>query len=264
MRNPQLAKAFGKSLSGGLLLYGPPGCGKTFIARAVAGELGARFFSVGIADVLDMYTGQSERNLARDLRRGPPRTRPACCSSTRSTRSARSGPTCRTPAPCATPSTRCSPRWTRVAADNDGVFVLGATNHPWDIDSALRRPGRFDRMLLVLPPDAPGPRRDPGLPPAGPAGVGGGPRPDRPAHRALLRRRPRARLHHRRRARAGRVDARRQAARAHHQGPRGGRAGRSGRAPGRGSPPPATWSRSPTPTASYDDLSAYLRRNKQL
>ena len=42
-----------------------------------------------------------------------------------------------------------------VAADNDGVFVLGATNHPWDIDSALRRPGRFDRMVLVLPPDAP-------------------------------------------------------------------------------------------------------------
>jgi SpoVK/Ycf46/Vps4 family AAA+-type ATPase len=37
---------------------------------------------------------------------------------------------------------------------NDGVFVLAATNHPWDVDPALRRPGRFDRMLLVLPPDA--------------------------------------------------------------------------------------------------------------
>jgi SpoVK/Ycf46/Vps4 family AAA+-type ATPase len=42
-----------------------------------------------------------------------------------------------------------------LGGDNDGVFVLGATNHPWDLDSALRRPGRFDRMLLVLPPDAP-------------------------------------------------------------------------------------------------------------
>jgi SpoVK/Ycf46/Vps4 family AAA+-type ATPase len=42
-----------------------------------------------------------------------------------------------------------------LSGDNAGVFVLGATNHPWDIDSALRRPGRFDRMVLVLPPDAP-------------------------------------------------------------------------------------------------------------
>src|SRR5262249_33100442 len=38
-------------------------------------------------------------------------------------------------------------------SDNEGVFVLGATNQPWDLDAALRRPGRFDRMLLVLPPD---------------------------------------------------------------------------------------------------------------
>jgi SpoVK/Ycf46/Vps4 family AAA+-type ATPase len=40
-----------------------------------------------------------------------------------------------------------------LSNNNDGVFVLGATNHPWDVDVALRRPGRFDRMLLVLPPD---------------------------------------------------------------------------------------------------------------
>jgi len=42
-----------------------------------------------------------------------------------------------------------------VASDNTGVFLLAATNHPWDVDSALRRPGRFDRTLLVLPPDGP-------------------------------------------------------------------------------------------------------------
>ena len=41
-----------------------------------------------------------------------------------------------------------------VADSNDGVFVLAATNHPWDVDSALRRPGRLDRTILVLPPDA--------------------------------------------------------------------------------------------------------------
>src|SRR5262245_36692304 len=59
MRNPELQRLYGKSLRGGLLLYGPPGCGKTFIARAVAGELGASFLAVSLADVLDMYVGQS-------------------------------------------------------------------------------------------------------------------------------------------------------------------------------------------------------------
>jgi len=154
MRNQELAKAFGKSLSGGLLLYGPPGCGKTFIARAVAGELGASFFSVGISDVLDMYTGQSERNLARifaEARRHAPcvlffdeldalgqkRSHLSHSSSMRNT------------------VNQMLSEMDSATTDNDGVFVLGATNHPWDIDSALRRPGRFDRMVLVLPPDAP-------------------------------------------------------------------------------------------------------------
>ena len=63
LANPALRAAFRKSLRGGLLLYGPPGCGKTFIARAVAGELGARFISIGLHDVLDMYIGQGEKNL---------------------------------------------------------------------------------------------------------------------------------------------------------------------------------------------------------
>ena len=63
MRNPDLRLLYGKSLRGGLLLYGPPGCGKTFIARAVAGELGASFIAVSFADIIDMFVGQSERNI---------------------------------------------------------------------------------------------------------------------------------------------------------------------------------------------------------
>ncbi len=63
LRNPELRRLYGKSLRGELLLYGPPGCGKTFIARAVAGELGANFLSVSVNDVLDMWIGNSERNM---------------------------------------------------------------------------------------------------------------------------------------------------------------------------------------------------------
>ncbi|MDX6208005.1 MAG: hypothetical protein QOE24_396 [Frankiales bacterium] len=151
MRNPELRKLYGKSLRGGLLLYGPPGCGKTFIARAVAGELGAAFVAVTLADVLDMYIGNSEKNLHELFE------------------------TVRANAPCvlfldevdAIGQKRSQLRNSAlrqvvnqllvelddVHAANEGVFVLGATNHPWDVDSALRRPGRFDRTLLVLPPD---------------------------------------------------------------------------------------------------------------
>ena len=152
IRNPQLASAFGATAAGGLLLYGPPGCGKTLIARAVAGEIGARFSEFGVADVLDMWTGSSERNLAQIFaaaRRNAPcvlffdevdalghkRSHLTTSSSMRNT------------------VNQLLSEMDSLGGRNDGVFVLGATNHPWDVDSALRRPGRFDRMLLVLPPD---------------------------------------------------------------------------------------------------------------
>jgi SpoVK/Ycf46/Vps4 family AAA+-type ATPase len=63
LNNPEIYKAFGKKIGGGILLYGPPGCGKTHIARATAGEIKANFISVGISDVLDMWQGNSEKNL---------------------------------------------------------------------------------------------------------------------------------------------------------------------------------------------------------
>src|SRR5829696_1198827 len=64
LRSPELRAQFGKPLRGGLLLWGPPGCGKTYLARALAGELSASFYEVGLSDVLDMWVGSSERNLS--------------------------------------------------------------------------------------------------------------------------------------------------------------------------------------------------------
>ncbi|MFC9294601.1 AAA family ATPase [Streptomyces sp. NPDC057011] len=154
MRNPELRRLYGKSLRGGLLLYGPPGCGKTFIARAVAGELGAGFMSVSLSDILDMYIGTSEKNV-HDIFEAARRQAPCVvfldeldALGAKRSRTHHSGL-----------RNVVNQLLTELdginAAQNEGVFVLAATNVPWDVDLALRRPGRLDRTLLVLPPDAP-------------------------------------------------------------------------------------------------------------
>lgn len=153
MRHPELRQAYGKSLRGGLLLYGPPGCGKTFLARAVAGELGARFLTVGLADVLDMYTGQSERNL-HDVFELVRRSAPCVLFLDEIDALGQKRSQLRNSAMRGTVNQLLS-ELDDVAQGNEGVFVLAATNHPWDVDEAMRRPGRLDRTLLVLPPDAP-------------------------------------------------------------------------------------------------------------
>jgi SpoVK/Ycf46/Vps4 family AAA+-type ATPase len=153
LRNPELRRTFGKSLRGGLLLYGPPGCGKTFIARAAAGELGAKFISVGIADVLDMWMGQSEQNL-KGYFESARRQAPCVLFFDEVDALGRKRSLVRHSAATGVISQFLA-EMDGIQADNRGVFVLAATNHPWDVDSALRRPGRLDRMLLVLPPDAP-------------------------------------------------------------------------------------------------------------
>ncbi|MFF4216521.1 ATP-binding protein [Streptomyces nondiastaticus] len=154
MRNPELRKLYGKSLRGGLLMYGPPGCGKTYIARAVAGELGARFMTVSISDVLDMWIGNSERNL-RELFETARRNAPCVvfldeldALGAKRSQIRHSG--------LRTTVNQLLTELDGVDAQaNEGLFVLAATNHPWDVDPALRRPGRLDRTVLVLPPDEP-------------------------------------------------------------------------------------------------------------
>jgi SpoVK/Ycf46/Vps4 family AAA+-type ATPase len=152
LTNPELRQLYGKSLRGGLLMYGPPGCGKTFIARAVAGELGASFLSIGVADVLDQWLGRSERNIHEmfmQARRGAPCVVFLDELDTLGQRRSTSG------SAMTGVVNQLLTELAGFAESNEGVFVLAATNQPWQVDPALRRPGRFDRTLLVLPPDPP-------------------------------------------------------------------------------------------------------------
>lgn len=153
LQKPELFAQFGKSLRGGLLLYGPPGCGKTFIARALAGELGARFQSIGLSDVLDMWLGESERKL-HELFETARRQAPMVlffdevdALGQRRTQLKHSAGR--------NVVNQFLAELDGVDGRNRDVFVLGATNHPWDVDTAVRRPGRFDRMVFVPPPDLP-------------------------------------------------------------------------------------------------------------
>ncbi len=153
IRNPELMKAYKVSARGGLLLYGPPGCGKTFIAKAVSGELEASFYHVGIADVLHRYFGDTERSIRAvfdTARRNAPCVlffdEVDALGHRRSALSGTSG--------MRTAVNSLLEELDSATSSNDGVYVLGATNAPWDVDSALRRPGRFDRMIFVGLPDA--------------------------------------------------------------------------------------------------------------
>jgi AAA+ superfamily predicted ATPase len=152
LRNPDVRKMYGKKLKGGLLMYGPPGCGKTYIARALAGELQAGFMNVGLSDVMDMYLGESERKL-HELFETARRNAPTVLFFDEIDALGQKRVHLKNSAGRNIVNQLLT-EMDSVGADNREVFILGATNHPWDVDAALRRAGRFDRVVLVLPPDA--------------------------------------------------------------------------------------------------------------
>jgi len=151
--HPELYKAYGKKPGGGILLYGPPGCGKTHFAKATAGEIDARFLAVGIHEVLDMWIGQSERNL-HDVFELARTNRPCVLFFDEADALGASRSDMRQSAGRQTINQFLA-EMDGVQTNNDGVLILAATNAPWQMDPAFRRPGRFDRVVFVPPPDAP-------------------------------------------------------------------------------------------------------------
>jgi SpoVK/Ycf46/Vps4 family AAA+-type ATPase len=153
LTHAEVFEAYGKSIGGGILMYGPPGCGKTHLARATAGEVKAGFIAVGIHDVLDMWIGNSERNL-HSLFDQARRNAPCVLFFDEVDALGASRTDMKTSAGRHLINQFLS-ELDGVKSANDGVLILGATNAPWHLDSAFRRPGRFDRILFVPPPDVP-------------------------------------------------------------------------------------------------------------
>jgi transitional endoplasmic reticulum ATPase len=152
LQHPELYKAYGKKIGGGILLYGPPGCGKTFIAKATAGQVNARFISVGLNDILDMWIGNSEKNLHNIFETA--RANTPCVlffdeidalGASRSDMKQSSGRHL---------INQFLQELDGLDGNNEGLLILGATNTPWHLDTAFRRPGRFDRIIFIPPPDA--------------------------------------------------------------------------------------------------------------
>ena len=152
LKHPELYQAYGKSIGGGILMYGPPGCGKTHLARATAGEVKAGFLSVGINDVLDMWIGNSERNL-HELFEQARRNTPCVLFFDEVDALGASRTDLRQSAGRQVINQFLA-ELDGVDPSNEGVLILAATNAPWHLDTAFRRPGRFDRILFVPPPDA--------------------------------------------------------------------------------------------------------------
>jgi len=150
MRHPELFQRLGIDPPKGVLLHGPPGCGKTLLARAVANESEANFFSINGPEIMSKFYGESEARL-REIFQQAEKNAPAIIfidelDSLAPKREEVTGEVER-----------------RVVAQllalMDGltsrgnVIVIGATNRPNALDPALRRPGRFDREIEIGVPD---------------------------------------------------------------------------------------------------------------
>ena len=153
LRFPHVYRQLGITAPRGLILYGPPGSGKTHLARAVANEVDARFYYINGPDVVGTYTGETEANLRRMFSEASHHAPSIIFIDELDAIAPKRGETgAHADTRAVTQLLSLMDGLTRV----DSVIVIGTTNRVDSVDTALRRPGRFDREIFIGPPDAEG------------------------------------------------------------------------------------------------------------
>jgi transitional endoplasmic reticulum ATPase len=149
-QHPEIYKQYRDQAGGGILLFGPPGCGKTYIAKAAAGEIDATFISVHIHDIISAFIGTGEQAL-HDTFEYARANKPAVLFFDEI--DAVGANRTKTAGVLRTLVNQFLTELDGIDSENDEILVIGATNLPWEVDQALRRPGRFNKVIFVPPPD---------------------------------------------------------------------------------------------------------------
>ena len=151
IKHRDLFEKYGKTVGGGILLYGLPGTGKTMFAQAVANELNAKFFSIKCSDIMSKWYGESESNIKQLFTEAKNAPIAVICfdefeaiGRKRTSYDTENG---------INTVQEILAQMQGIEKNNNILLVLAATNCPWDIDSALLRPGRFNDKIYIPLPD---------------------------------------------------------------------------------------------------------------
>ena len=150
VKYPDKYKMYGKKTGGGVLLYGPPGTGKTMIAKAIANEVGAKFYAVKGSDIVSKWVGDSEKNINSLFEEANKQDRAIIFIDEMDSLIGKRGTDVHN-------DKRVNEFLQQIdgfSGRNPNLLLLGATNRPWDIDSAAMRSGRFSQKIYLPLPDA--------------------------------------------------------------------------------------------------------------